>query len=269
MFILSWGGHLSIKDGIRQVFPVTFNNNWFIGCYIIYLAIHSLLNVVIEEISKWRLLQINSVLFVMYCGINLYWQGSYYYTELVGFICIHFWVAYMKKYLGSFRMNRRINLILVVMGCLGLVFLVGGTNILGFKLHTFENAMLKWRQFINPFVIMIAFGTVNLSLTYQWTSKWVNDVAKLSLLVYLISENYIWRTYIRTDVWEWLHYECGVNDVVLGIGVMTMLQGGLALIVGIVYKGLISTIVYNIGLRMFKVISKVYTIGLKRIYEFK
>ena len=36
--------NLSIKDYIKEFFPILFQTNWFIGCYIILYLIHPLLN---------------------------------------------------------------------------------------------------------------------------------------------------------------------------------------------------------------------------------
>lgn len=263
------GVDLSVKEVFKQFFPITFNSNWFVVCYIIYYAIHPLLNIIINKLDKWKLLQMNSILFIAYCGINSYWQGSYYYTELVGFICIHFWVAYMKKHLVEFNKSRKNNLILIIIGFLGFMALIGVTNILGLKMSAFEDGMLKWRQFINPFIILIGLGAVNLSTSYQWTNRCVNYVAKLSLLIYLISENYLWRTYIRGRVWDLMYHELGMKNVILGIGVMSLIQGGIALMIGIIYKNIACPVIYNLGMRMVTKVSKVYGTCLEKIYELR
>ncbi len=40
LFYVIWGYPLPFQKIIISIFPITFNNNWFIGCYILYYILH-------------------------------------------------------------------------------------------------------------------------------------------------------------------------------------------------------------------------------------
>ena len=69
--------------------PVRFSLNWFVGCYVVYYLIHPLLNSAIEKMSSNTMKKYVLTLFVVYSIMGLVGQVAYYYTNLVGFICIH------------------------------------------------------------------------------------------------------------------------------------------------------------------------------------
>lgn len=51
---------------VKAFFPVRFNLNWFVGCYIIYYLIHPLLNKAIEGMNKKETKKLVKILFVVY-----------------------------------------------------------------------------------------------------------------------------------------------------------------------------------------------------------
>lgn len=87
--------------------PVRFSLNWFVGCYVVYYLIHSLLNSAIEKMSSNTMKKYVLTLFVVYSIMGLVGQVAYYYTNLVGFICIHYFVTYYKKYVTLEKKHSR------------------------------------------------------------------------------------------------------------------------------------------------------------------
>lgn len=47
---------------IRSLFPTTFSNNWYMTCYMIFYAIHPVLNKIIQEMNQIQLFRCNGVL---------------------------------------------------------------------------------------------------------------------------------------------------------------------------------------------------------------
>lgn len=54
---------------VKAFFPVRFNLNWFVGCYIIYYLIHPLLNKAIERMNKKETKKLVKILFVVYLDV--------------------------------------------------------------------------------------------------------------------------------------------------------------------------------------------------------
>ena len=125
---LASGYSLPVKFCVKQFFPVTLGNLWFLTCYLLYYAIHPALNLVINAVDKRTLLLTNSVLIVLYCVIS-YVMGGYlfYYNALIGFVVIYFVVAYVKKYLRNMVLSKKFSVCILGIGIAGwiLMFLTG------------------------------------------------------------------------------------------------------------------------------------------------
>jgi len=165
------GYDITVKEMLASFFPILFERNWFISCYLIWYALHPLLNLVIGALNKTQLLRINIFLVVMYCFINMLLPNAYYYTNLVGFITIYFIVAYMKIYLKSFEMNWKLNSGFLIGSIILLLILICCTNILGLHVSLFSDWMRKWRMFNNPLIVIMALSMFNLVRRYSFHNK--------------------------------------------------------------------------------------------------
>ncbi len=222
---LIFGGRLNATEIIKQLFPVTFGLNWFIITYILFFAMHPLLNIIITSITKVQLLKINCVLILLYCCINFVLWRTFCWNGLIGFIVIYFITAYVKLYLADFSNNLRRNCILLFWGCLGFGLLLVVTNILGLLFPPLSNKMLHWTTFNNPFFIMIGIALVLIGKNLpEKHTVLINKLAAACMFIYLLHENYILRTYIRPSVMERIVLYYGHTYDVAIILIMALIQ---------------------------------------------
>ena len=218
IYVLS-GVDISIKDVLKQFLPITFENNWFIGCYILLYILHPFLNKIIYSVDKKTLLRINIFFIIAYCLITIVIGiETYYYSQLIGFIIIYFIVAYDKLYLAEFSKNEKYNKILLIIGIMGALLLLIFTNILGLKIEIFENKMLHWNHMNNIFYIMIGISMLNIFKNKYFENKIINYISSLSLLFYVIHENSLFRSYIKTVILStgisiWKYFDVGTDRV--------------------------------------------------------
>lgn len=194
--------HISKIEVVKSIFPIMFQNNWFITSYLLIYAMHPLLNIIIKNVNKVTLLKINIVLFILYCMINGTFIVYYYYTDLVKMIVVYFIVAYVKLYLCKFVKNRKLNILLFCLGSFGLIILIAFTNLMGVKFAFFYNKLLMWATLTNPFIILIAITLFNLfaNTNVKISSRIINYISSLSLIVYLIHENILFASYIKPHI---------------------------------------------------------------------
>ena len=61
-----FGAPLNISLIVKSLLPILFNNNWFVGCYIILYLVHPLLNIIILNISKENYFYLLITITIMY-----------------------------------------------------------------------------------------------------------------------------------------------------------------------------------------------------------
>lgn len=59
-------GNVSFKLLIKQFFPTTFSNNWFMTCYLLLYPIHGILNKALSQLT-----QKNCCVFPLYQGLSI------------------------------------------------------------------------------------------------------------------------------------------------------------------------------------------------------
>ena len=199
IFFLLLGYDLSAKEIIKQFFPITFKNNWFIGVYLIFYIIHPLLNIIIDKLDKKRLFHVNVFILIYYLCIQFIVAPNY--NNIIGFILIYFIVAYLKKYLKNYSSNKKMNIIVLFISSIIFIAFIGLENFLGCKISILSDKMLRYATIINPLIIIISISLFNLFINKSYCSNKINYISALTLLIYLIHDNFLLREYTKAFYW--------------------------------------------------------------------
>lgn len=195
------GVNVSSKTLLQQLLPITFQGCWFVGCYLFLYLLHPFINLIIKKSNKLDLLRITTILVVLYSVLpNVFGDYKYYNNFLIGFITIYFVTAYFKLYLKKSSDNLALNIKFILIGVAVILFLISFTNILGNYYDMFNNKMLKWNVFSNPFIIILSIGLFNCFKKLRFYSNRVNTIASLTLYIYMIHENPL----IRDNFKPWI-----------------------------------------------------------------
>lgn len=181
----------------RVFFPVTFGSNWYITCYLLLYAIHPLLNLIIGRIDRKTHFAYSLAFFVLYCVIRFVYNETYVYSNLIAFVGIYFMVAYCKKYMLEFFSSRKTNLRIFFIGTAGWAALLLLTNFVGNRMALYHGEVQHWMVLTNPFHLMMAFSLFHLLRLSPIRSKAINGLSSLSLLIYIIHDNFIFRQNFR------------------------------------------------------------------------
>ena len=239
------GINLSFKEIIKCILPTSFNNNWFIGCYILYYIIHQPLNKFIECLNKKQLLRVNMFLIIYFCVWQLIFRKIY--SSIMGFIVLHFIVAYIKKYMPNYTKNIKLNICALIISIIGFIFSMAIFNILCLKVSAFDkDIMLYIADIINPFLIIASISILNLFINRNFINKIINYIASLTLLIYIIHDNVLLRNYVRSWYYSKIYLTYGYNHINLiiiftAIGMMVA-----SIILASIYKETIQKIVRKI-----------------------
>ena len=247
------------KFGIfRSFFPVTFGNNWYITCYILFCLVHPYLNLIIRNSDQRRLFRIVVVMSALYIIANYFMSSLFFASRIIVWIAIYFLIAYCKKY-TSFINNIKINIFMVLFGLFGNAATVLMTNYLGFRLEAFSDKLLYWHQISNPFLLMIALGLFNLFRQCRLKSRAVNYISSLSLYIYLFHENPLFARYCRSALWHEIYIRFGHDHVLIWVVIYSTALLIAAAIVSAVYQNTLHILVLKILDKAYPAIKKLYS----------
>ena len=219
---------------VSSIFPTIYRENyWFICCYLILYLIHPLLNIINNNLSKRKMLLLNLCMIMGYSIINIIYDKTFFYTELIGFIELYFLVAYMKKYLGEFSKSKYKNLVILIISiALEMIFILV-INTLGTKIKYYNGKMQYWTNISNPFIILIAISLLNIFCNFNFKNKLINMISSTTLLVYVISDNYFIREKLKP---KFFYYYYGIKPTLYLIGMEIIRSILFSFVCAIIYK---------------------------------
>lgn len=240
------GEGISIKEVIVCIFPTIFSNNWFITCYILIYGVHSFLNIIINQISQKSYLLFLLVSFVIYSGFAFAESGLFFSSDIIIAINLYFLIGYLKKYKSEWCNSLKINIIISIVGFLGVVGLLFATNLLGLYYSIFNDQLMRWCTNNNPFVIMLAVGLFNIFRNLRFKNRIINYLSSLSLFIYVIHENLLFRKYTRVAIWVSLVNYYGCDNIVVVLLIYAVVLFIAACVVSALYQNTIHRVVNRI-----------------------
>ena len=242
--------NLSKKEIIKSIFPITFQNNWFITIYLIFIMIVPYLNIVIKKLTQKQLLRLSYTLFIFYFVIAFV-NNSYDLNNLIVFITIYLIVNYFKKYMENFWNNKKRCITLLVLGIIGLIILQFLINFIGLKFEFLQNKQLHWEVNNNPIIFIIAIALFYFFKQISFKSHFINTISSLSLYIYLIHENLLFRNYTRVYIWHYIYEKIGYTYIIIEILLYALVLFIVSIIISYVYKITLEKIINNLIEKIF------------------
>lgn len=252
------GLKLPPKEIVKLLFPTSFSLNWYTTCYVCFLFAFPLLNIIIENLSRENLLKVVAVLFVVYCGFNCISTRFFYYTDLMFFITVYFFVSYCKKYLSELTEDVKFNAVIFAISIFMLFALIFVNNLLGFKIEFFEHNALHWGRNNNPLIILAAFSLFNLFKSHVFYSRFINYVSSLTLFIYLIHEGYLLRRHFRPWVWFCLYERFGYSEMAALTLIFSLVLFVLSTFAAAFYKETFARLTKKISAVVYLLIRKIF-----------
>ena len=186
-------------------------------------------------------------------------SGLFFGSPLILWVSIYFLIAYIKRYCTQKISSKKTGAILLAIGILGYIGQVVITNYMGLYLFgTLSDKVLRWNNSCCPFYLMIAIGSMIIALQTTYEVKVINYISGLSMFVYLIHENYLFRYYTRPIIWEYLYLKYGYAHVVILDIVFSVALFLLSLVVGMIYKETLHQYVLKGSNKLFAILAVLY-----------
>ena len=216
------------------------------------------MNRIIAAMTQKQLLKSASILAVLYIGFNFLREMFFFPSMLILWVVGYFIIAYIKFYCKNSYASVKVNISLLLGGITGAVGLVLVTDLLGAKISAVSVNLLGWASNYNPFLILIAFAAFGLARSVHFKSRVVNRISKCSLLIYIIHENILLRSYLRPYIWHCIFAQYGYAHVLLWVFAFAAVWFALALVLSIVYEESIQKITKRMSEVLLKWIGAVY-----------
>lgn len=259
IYLLFYPSCLTAKDIIKQIFPTFFANNWYMTCYIIFLFIYPWLNKLIASVNQKQLLKITVFSSSLWIFADYLIDGLFFASYLILWITIYFLIAYLKLYCPQTMANTKIGVAVLLVGILGYIAQIVVTNYVGLYLvPAISDKVLHWNRNCSPFYLMIAIGSLIISLQATYRVKIINYISGLSMFVYLIHENFLFKVYTRPAIWKYLYLNYGYSHVVMLDIAFSVVLFLVSLVVSAVYKETLQHLVIKVSDKLFPLLATLY-----------
>ena len=253
------------KDIVKCLLPTTFANNWFVTCYILLYAAHPALNWVFKRLGKRGHAGACVVLFGIYMLLPMVHGGHFYINEFLIMVTEYVLVAYGRYYLLETLGAAKVAWVAFLAGTGGMLLSIVLLEQAGLHVSALTDKMLHFDVDGNPLLFLSAFGLFNLVRLRPFVSAQVNRVAPIMLLVYLIHENLIVRSYVRPSIWLWIHDVLGYDMLFVWLALFSLVLFAIALFFGLLYSKTLSKYVDALGVKVEQLIRKAGNALLDRI----
>ena len=252
------GGNLPINLIIKQILPTTFENNWYITCYLLFYPLHPFLNRLINSMDRKTLLKSTLVLLFLYVCVNYIFPERFFSSHIILWITLYFAIAYMKYFLVDLSNNIKFNILLFGIGFVGNIGIICLTNFLGLRFEVFSDKLLRWNVNCSPFLLLIAVSMFNNARSIHFENNIVNYVSSLSLLIYIFHENMLLRTFYRPQMWNYVYKQFGYEHILLWTFILVVLVFSFGLIASIIYRNTVEKIVTIACDWLYPILQKIY-----------
>lgn len=229
---------------IRSLFPFNYNNNWFVGCYIMIIVIHPLLNCLIEKFDNKKLLFFCMFFFMIYdvyCFILN--EPIFEYSVFLNYALIYLIVGLIKRnYIFIFKQSK-FSYSLIIVGMLGLIltFIILGTSTCDGEIIVNANSNN------NFFVAMLGLGLFAVFYRLDIMSKFINYLSSLSLFIYLSHENLLFSRITRPMLFKWLCEQLHTNYLLVML-IMVLIVLFCSIVFSALYKASLGKITNKLSI---------------------
>ena len=247
-------GNISIGIIISSLFPTTFGNNWYMTCYLLFYPIHPILNSIVNMMNQRQLFRSTLVMVFLYVFMNFINCSWFFSSAIILWITIYFAIAYMQKYLMSFVDNIRENIILFIIGVIGFIGIILITDICGLYSQVLSDKVMRWVNNCNPFLLAMSIAMFNIARNIHFKNRFINYISKLSLLIYIIHENIILRTYFRPAMWNYVYKRFGYSDVIQWVFIISFIISIFGILCSILYVLTLQRFVNKVSGKLYEVV---------------
>ena len=146
----------------------------------------------------------------------------------------------MKLYLPQMSQNLTVNKIVLLNSALGIFAIIIVSDILGLRIEALSHQMLRCCTFVNPFIILISIALFNMFLYKNIRCVLISKISSVSLMVYMIHENLLFRRYVKPEFWFYIYNKFTYENLIVWI---------LLFAVFCIITSVVIALLYNVALK--------------------
>lgn len=127
--------------------------------------------------------------------------------------------------------------------------------------------MMYWVNYCNPFIIFMSIAMFNIARNVHFKNRFINYISSLSLIVYIIHENLILRTYFRPAMWNYVYMNLGYTNVMGWVFIFVIIVFFFGIFSATLYSITIQKFVQKISNRLYEVWKRKYLVIESKILE--
>ena len=212
----------------------------------------------IKKMDRKTHFRFSSVTMFLYFGLGFVKRDLFFPSSLILWIAIYFTIAYAKIYMLDLINDNKFNWILLMFGSLGNVGIYLLTNILGLRIPFFYDELLRWCTNSNPFLLLMSFSIINFARNIHFRSRIINYISKLSLLIYIIHDNLILRTFYRPILINYIYQHYGYDHIFMWILVLSFFIFVFTVFFALLYQNTLQKLILKVSDLIFDKIKRVY-----------
>ena len=192
---------LSIKDLIFSVLPITFKSYWFMTVFVVLYCLIPFINKLLNSLNREDYKKVLLVGLLLFSILPTFTTKDFYGNELIQLMLFYSIGAYFGKYNDTFFSKKKncilvlFSMIVIILGSIVCIDLLS----LKFSVLVKHSTYLLNRNSI--FSILLCIALFNLFVNKKpFSNNIINGISKNVLAVYLISDNYLIRKILWTDI---------------------------------------------------------------------
>lgn len=194
--------NIGIKDIIKCIFPIIYNNYWFITTYIIIYVFSDYINKFLKSISKKQYIYLLLILIFIWTILPTFMNGKIGFSDIDWFLLLYMIGAYIRLYKENINKDfkKRTKIVLTISICLSVISVV----ILDMLYNKLNFNPLHFALPMNQILpVLISICLFILFLNYKCSNnKIINKIASCTLGVYLIHTHILLRDIIWIKIFK-------------------------------------------------------------------
>lgn len=190
--------NIKISDVIKSIFPIIFQNYWFITTYFMLYILSPFLNKFIKSLSKNEYLNLLLILIFLLSIIPTFTTMTLNFGLVFWFVFLYLISGYLKKYPNKFIENKRYNLITFFISFTIILISVILFNVLGKYSEIFFLHATYFKEYNSVFILICSISLFLYFKKLNIQSKVINNISMTTLGIYLIHDN----KFIRNIIWS-------------------------------------------------------------------
>lgn len=222
ILIISGNVEFSAEKFIKALLPISYNQYWFVTCYIGLYLFSPFINKLINNINKTQYKNLLVVCLISFVILPMLTpKGSGFYNEFSYFIFLYLISGYQKKY-GFKFIDKKKKCVILMLSMTGLMLGVSViSTYMSQYISAFEKAILYLDRSNSFTILTLALSIFGIFLRLNINkNKIISQLAKCSFAVYLIHDNVNFKNIMWNNIFKTNHF-IDKNPIILVIHIFT------------------------------------------------